>query len=950
MEQEQIIQQLVSDAIESGRTVEEVCREHPEHLSEVRSRHRRARVVEQQVQALFPSSDARTPPGESDAALPQIPGYEVQRLLGYGGMGVVYQARHISLNRIVAIKVPRAGALATASERHRHMREARAVAALGHPNIITLHDVGEFDGRPFLSMEFIDGPTLGDKLANTPQPAHEAATLIATLADATLCAHQAGIIHRDLKPTNILLAPDGTPKITDFGLARQASTDVTLTVTGFQFGTPSYMSPEQATDSPAAQTPSVDIYSLGAVLYEMLTGRPPFRAENAVETLRQVLEEEPAPLARLNPKVPRDLETICLTCLRKEPRRRYASAGELAGDLRRFLRGEPIQARPVAPLERLYLWGRRRPAHAGLVAAGICAVIAGVGFGFWTQYVQNARAAEASLREGRARQAIETAVALVDDLRTNGRWIEARHVLDDAHFRVAEARSDEMVQRLDRAEFYLTAASDLADIRRRYPETGDHGYNYAPAAEAYKQVFARLGFGAGVPVEDAGRVVDNSPIRKDLLIALDNAAFVARVTGDRDRLDRYLAIARTADPDPWRDRFRLATTWHDRDALLALYESARSTTSPPPTHQFVIIGALLSGLNAIDKSIDILRDAHRLDPVDFWVNIELGNSLTRAGSPDSCQYYRAAATIQPTNAGPWVSLAVQLDRIGSSEESIIAIRRAIELNPHLLPAWRNYVTFLSSAGRLDDAEAALSRAIELNPDQSTALSQLRLRIRWDFARAFAAQGKWQQALEVYRSILPGRPADAEYWFEIASISLIAGERGEYDHARDVMLKWDKPRVLRPFLVARTVTLTPTPFDVVNAVAALSDSELRRTPTTFWNLRQRGALLCRADRYVDAIPFLEQSLTPNSPKGHAVLSWLWLAIAHHHLGHSEEAARWRDTAAAWLDTLPKGMPDSATAQGLHLHDWLEAHLLRQEAETLLSTAPPDGIRESLPAGK
>lgn len=949
MDQEQFIRQLVGDAIESGRALEDICREHPQHVAEVTRLWRRARAVEHQIEALFPSSGAGSPPAVSDLSMPQIPGYDVQRVLGYGGMGVVYQARHISLNRVVAIKVPLAGAMSTASERQRHMREARAVAALGHPNIITLHDVGEFDGRPYLTMEFIDGQTLGAQLANTPQPARDAAAMIATLADATHCAHLAGIIHRDLKPANILLAPDGTPKITDFGLARHSGVDATLTVGGFQFGTPSYMSPEQASGPPAAQSPSVDIYSLGAILYEMLTGRPPFRAENTVETMRQVLEEEPAPPARLNPKVPRDLETICLTCLRKDPRRRYPSASALANDLRKFLRGEPIHARPVGVAERLYLWGRRRPAHAALIGAGVCAVGASIAIGFWVQHIQNARAAETTLREGRARQAIETAVAVVNDLRANGRWGEARHVLDDAYTRVPEARSDELAQGLGRAELYLNAASKLDDIRRRYPDSSDVGYDYHPAAEAYGRVFADLGLGPETSIEDAAAIVAHSAIRAELLTALDNAGFVARVNARRDQLDRYLAIARTADPDPWRDRFRSTPTWYDRDALLALYEGAGSAGEPPPTHQLVIIGALLSGLNANDKSIDILRDAHRRNPVDFWVNIELGNSLTRAGrSADSCQYYRAAATIQPTNASPWLSLAGQLIRSGLLEEAIIAVRHATELNPHFTPAWRHYVAYLRSAGRLDDADAALRRADEMNPEKRASLNAVRFSVRWDLARRSASRGQWHQALEFYRSVMPDRPADAEFWFEIAAISLIVDDRDGYEAASSAMLKWDSPGSLRPFLVARAMTLRPSSTEPVRAAAALSERELLRESPAFWALRQRAALLCRTDRHAEAIPFLEQSVAANTSKGRAVLSWLWLAIAHHHLGHAEDAARWRGTVAAWLDTLPVGMPDSAAAQGLHLHDWLEAQILRHEVDLLLSggalgnagSPPPD----------
>lgn len=941
MDQEPLVRQLVSEVIESGRTVEDVCQEHPELLNDVRRLWQLTRAVEEQIEAIFPSTETGDGAAAAplDLGLPQIPGYDVQGIVGRGGMGVVYKARHLSLNRTVAVKMPLAGAFATAAERQRHMREARAVAALGHPNIITVHDVGEFEGRPYFTMEFIDGHHLGARLANTPQPAREAGALVATLAEATDRAHQAGIIHRDLKPSNVLLAPDGAPKITDFGLARHYGDDATLSMAGFQFGTPSYMSPEQASGQPAAQSPSVDIYSLGAILYEMLTGRPPFRAENAVETVRQVLEEEPAPPSRLNPRVPRDLETICLMCLRKEPQRRYATARALSEDLGRFLRGEPIWARPVGSVERVYRWGRRHPARALLIGAGACALVASLGVGFWVQHVQSARAGEAALREGRARQAIETAVSLVNDLRGKERWVEARHVLDGAYPYIAEANSAALGEDLHLADLYLTAAWELDDIRQRYPETSDTGFNYLPAFEAYAKIFTRLGFGEEVPLEAAARAVAGSPIREQLLVALDNAAFMSRAGRDRKGLERPLAIARAADPDPWRDRFRQSDAWYDRDTLITLCQEARFAEAPPPAHQVVIAGVLLGGLGARDKTIEILRDAHQRNPLDFWVNIELGNALTLSGRhEDASQYYRAAVTVQPANAGAWVSLAGGLSHGGSAEEAIIAARHATELNPHLFHAWRVSVDILRRAGRIDEAEEVLHQAIKENPDKRAALDGLRGSLGWNLARRIASRGEWPEALQQYKAVIPNPPHDAQFWFELAAVSLLAGDHRTYERTRDQMVERARPASLRVFLVARAVTLTTAPAEMARAAGALAEPEFLANPSVFWSVRQRGAILCRSGGDAEAIRLFEQGLATSPSKGRSVLNWLWLAIANHHLGRAEEAARWRDTAVEWLDALPKGMPSNATELGLHLHDWLEAQILRREVEALLSDKP------------
>ena len=238
-------------------------------------------------------------------ALPAIPDYEVMAMLGAGGMGVVFQARHLRLNRVVALKMALAGVYAGPQERQRFQQEAEAVAALRHPNVVQIYEVGEADGRPYFTMEYLDGGSLSQKLAGTPQSADHAAALLLTLAEAVDSAHQAGIVHRDLKPANVMLTGNGVAKISDFGVARRLGVDAGLTRTGTAVGTPSYMAPEQARGVPRAAGPAIDIYSLGAILYELLTGRPPFLAETVAQTVFQLLSLDPVPPSKLVGKVPR---------------------------------------------------------------------------------------------------------------------------------------------------------------------------------------------------------------------------------------------------------------------------------------------------------------------------------------------------------------------------------------------------------------------------------------------------------------------------------------------------------------------------------------------------------------------------------------------------------------------------------------------------------------------
>jgi tetratricopeptide (TPR) repeat protein len=354
-----------------------------------------------------------------------IPGYEIIQELGRGGMGLVYKARHIGLDRVVALKVIREAAGIDPQSLGRFEIEGKAAARLRHAQIVQVYDVGQIDGRPYAALEYVEGGSLAAFLRGSPQSPELAAELVTGLAEAVQSAHDAGVIHRDLKPANVLLqnrtsrTAQGTgldlgawlPKIADFGLAKVLDLDQGLTIDRPLVGTPSYMAPEQAAGQGRSIGAAVDIYALGAILYELLTGRPPFKAATVSETMEQVRTADVVPPRRLRPALPVDIETICLKCLQKEPRDRYRYAGEVAEELGRYLRGEPVQARPVSGFNRAVRWCRRNPALAAASAAAVLAILCALGLATGMA-VQQTRAATRLREEAqRAKRAEQVAAA-----------------------------------------------------------------------------------------------------------------------------------------------------------------------------------------------------------------------------------------------------------------------------------------------------------------------------------------------------------------------------------------------------------------------------------------------------------------------------------------------------------------------------------------------------------
>lgn len=636
------------------------------------------------------------PPSNPPRPIPVVPGYDGLTEIGRGGMGVVYRARHQQLGRTVALKLLRAGALAGTQERERFLREARAGAALQHANIVQVFDVGDDPNFPYLAMEFVSEGSLSNSLRDGPLSPREAAELVENLARAVDYAHSKGVIHRDLKPANVLLqkAEGGRmkdektlrigsdssfilldsallPKIADFGLARLLADEQGGTETGAVLGTPSYMAPEQASGRTTMIGPAADVYALGAILYECLTGRPPFRAATPLETLRQIETVEPVSAARLQPATPRDLDTICLKCLRKEPNYRYSSAGELADDLRRFTEGRPIMARPVGVLGRGARWCRRNPRVAALFAALALTLAGGIAgiFSQWFRAEQlynlaNTQRLTAESDLHRYEQAAVDFANAIDLLDTDQLFhlrtapprpellvpaIERNREFLAAHGGNPERRSD-VVRAHFRVAILTRLQSNDADVATR-PAALDAGRRALAELESstaehpgiqYRRDRAALTHNVGYLLHANLRSVEALPV-------LESAC------GQRQRL----LDERPGEPDY---RSELAGCWNDTGLALnslGRYGEARAALARAATlqraavdaapdvpryrrllcnHQYNLAGAL-SELNQLPEAALAVAECRRLFPYDPEQCIRTARILARlAERPDGGAY------------------------------------------------------------------------------------------------------------------------------------------------------------------------------------------------------------------------------------------------------------------------------------------------------------------------
>jgi serine/threonine protein kinase/Flp pilus assembly protein TadD len=699
--------------------------------------------------------------------------FRIIREVGRGGMGIVYEARQLSLNRRVALKVLPFAAALDPRQLHRFTNEAQAAAHLHHTNIVPVFGVFCERGIHFYAMQFIDGNTLADMIASargpegdrtvvaafdTPEPTdfevtpqssdretvpiaglsteqdgkrsdhyREIARLGVQAAEALAHAHAEGIIHRDIKPANLLVDARGNLWITDFGLARLQN-DAALTVTGDLVGTIRYMSPEQALGDCGRVDERSDVYSLGATLYEMLTLRPVFEGKGREELLRQIASEEPRPPRRLVVTIPVELELIVLKALEKEPEARYATAQELADDLRRFLADEPIRARRPSLRERARKWARRH--RAAVASAMLAMLVALTSLGASVGWIVRDRAAERqktalaiqAQRDASAAKlstGVQTAIDEARRFQRQEKWQEALTAVERAAALVESGRvGGELERRVHElhSDIAMVVRLDVAHLLGGDKDTP----NLAEQDRRYARAFQDYGIDLdALDADAAAALIGKRRIREQLASALDRWARVRRTLdqpgGKRKTWKELLTIAQRADPDPQRLAIRDAVLRGDRQALL---RAARQVPDLPVSTLLMLTGEL-GQANATVDAIPLLRRGLERHPGDFWLNYRLANYLGPGSGLDwkeALRYMTAAAALRPDTALVQSTLGLFLASNGQRDEALQAHQRAVKLQPDLAEVHCNLGKALWEMGRSDESRAEIQRALDLKPD------------------------------------------------------------------------------------------------------------------------------------------------------------------------------------------------------------------------------------------
>jgi serine/threonine protein kinase/Flp pilus assembly protein TadD len=739
------------------------------------------------------------PPGTEREPVPGVLGdFRIIREVGRGGMGVVYEAEQVSLGRRVALKVLPLAATMDARQLQRFHNEARAAAGLHHTNIVPVHAVGCERGVHYYAMQFIEGRTLADFIAQQRResvqevpttPVAEAAASATTAppaaqatsvaprdaayfrraaewgiqaAEALDCAHTLGVVHRDVKPGNLLVDAAGRLWVTDFGLA-QVQSDARLTMSGDLVGTLRYMSPEQALAKRVVIDHRTDIYSLGATLYELLTLQPAYSGNDRQELLRQIAFEEPQPPRRVERAIPAELEVIVLKALEKNPAERYGTAQELADDLRRWLDDRPIQARRPSVVQRLRRWvWRRRAAVRAAAAVLLLATLLAASVGLWS--LQKRAGAQAQ-----ARAALDEAARYLQD----ERWLEALSAVRQAQGVLAgfwadaalQRQANELAKDLEMAQKLQEARLQRTDLRAEHFDWEQTDAGYAAAFETYGLDLDRL------DPEAAAQHIRGRLIHRQLVAALDDWA-VARRELNSEGWAQRLAVARAADPDPWRNRLRDAL--EGKDPIAQEEGTAINQADDWAVDTLVLLGILAQGRASGERAAALLGRAQQRHPGDFWINETLAEVLDNVQPPrreEAIRFLSVAVGLRPQSPGARVNLGMVLKKAGRLDEAIAEFHEALRLKPDFAAAHYDIGVVLANKGQLADAIREYGEALRLRKDYPEAHLNL--------GEALAHRGRLEEAISEYREALRVRPSYPEAHVNLGN-ALVA--RGQLDDA------------------------------------------------------------------------------------------------------------------------------------------------------------------------
>ncbi len=842
------------------------------------------------------------------AAIPRrIGDYDIIAPIASGGMGVVYKARHATLDRLVAIKTMLRAETASPDEIRRFHAEAEAAAQLDHPGIVPIYEVGEEDGRHYFSMAFVEGGSLLASLGDGPMEPLAAAGLVRSVAEAVAYAHERGVIHRDLKPGNILLSSGGSPKVTDFGLAKRVETAGDLTHTGQVLGTPSYMPPEQARGDLTAIGPLADVYALGAVLYHALTGRAPFAAATPWATLRQVLENEPVPPRQLNPQVDRDLETIAIKCLEKEPNRRYGSAAAVAADLRRFIAGEPIVARRTPAWERAWKWSRRRPALAGLAAVSLIAVLSTTlgGLLYVQAAAQRVRLAEADMRErtrelrerdaiDNVRRDVQAALGRCGGLLDAGSLQEAEVGVAEALAKVValpalseerlalEALSSRLAERRTAERERAAARSRLAAFdahRDAAMFLGSQAYGLDPLANQ-RQAAAEAAAGLALFTVDPAAPETALPAWESAAFAVFSPAERAAIRDGCYELLLVFADAtrQAAGSEP------AARTGEATLAAVRLAAAVIGRETPATRLQRAACLAVRDVTGASSERADVIDTAPAETAID---NFLVGKMLAQPGAAvddrdfkRATSFFEQALVLDPDHFWAQYSLATQGLRLGRPDLADVHLTACIGRRPEFVWAWILRGSARTALGHFDLAKADFARAFTLAPDPEARHVALVNR-----AVLEVAQGRPDEARASLREAIDLEPTAFQAVLSLATVEAREGRSGEALALLDKALALEPDAAVVHRERGRLLASRGEFAAAERHLQAAARLERGASSARADDLALAGQMLFRQQRYDDALVAWEAALAvdPGHPQSH-----LWKAALLVDRGRFAEA--------------------------------------------------------------